>query len=96
MIDLYHAQFRVREADLSRHLSNDRGGKEPEHDDIVERMAAEAAADAARAARKPVEFGSDEDYQLKQALNHLKGLPVMVAKGPGDESEQKASTSKSE
>ena len=91
-----YAQFRVREADLSRHLSNDRGGKEPEHDDIVERMAAEAAADAARAARKPVEFGSDEDYQLKQALNHLKGLPVMVAKGPGEQSEHKAAATTAE
>ncbi len=85
-----YAQFRVREADLSRHLSNDRGGNEPEHDDIVERMAAEAAADAARAARKPVDFGSDEDYQLKQALNHLKGLPVMVAKAADEEAESKA------
>lgn len=87
-----YAQFRVREADLSRHLSNDREGKQEDHDALVERMAAEAAADAARAARKPVEFGSAEDYQLQQALNHLKGLPVMVAKAPGEQPEQKAAT----
>ena len=78
------AQFRVREADLNRHLSNDRGGEEPDQGDIVEKMAAEAAAEAAKAARKPVEFGSAEDYQRKQALNHIKGLPVMVAKAADD------------
>ncbi len=78
------AQFRVREADLNRHLSNDRGGEESGQGDIVEKMAAEAAAEAANAARKPVEFGSDDDYQLKQALNHIKGLPVMVAKAASD------------
>jgi len=47
-------------------------------------MAAEAAAEAANAARKPIEFGSDDDYQLKQAFNHIKGLPVMVAKAADD------------
>ncbi|NCX63672.1 MAG: hypothetical protein EBW84_13335, partial [Betaproteobacteria bacterium] len=26
--------------------------------------------------RKPVVFGSGEDWQLQQALNHLKGRPV--------------------
>ena len=30
--------------------------------------------------------------QLQQALNHLKGLPVMVAKAPGEQPEQKAAT----
>jgi carboxyl-terminal processing protease len=26
------------------------------------------------------EFGSDKDFQLKQAVLHLKGQPVMVSK----------------
>ncbi|MNU11370.1 hypothetical protein D3C72_2591610 [compost metagenome] len=30
--------------------------------------------------RKPLEFGSKDDFQLNQALNHLKGLPVQLAK----------------
>ena len=30
--------------------------------------------------RKPLEFGGPEDFQLAQAMNHLKGLPVQVAK----------------
>jgi hypothetical protein len=24
-----------------------------------------------------LDFGSDEDFQLKQAINHLKGVPVI-------------------
>ena len=26
-----------------------------------------------------IDFGSDEDFQLKQALNQLKGLPVIAS-----------------
>ena len=29
---------------------------------------------------KPLEYGSANDFQLIQALNHLKGLPVQLAK----------------
>ena len=25
------------------------------------------------------EFGADDDFQLKQAMNHLKGLPVIAS-----------------
>ena len=28
-------------------------------------------------ARKPIELGSKDDFQLMQALNHLKGAPVV-------------------
>lgn len=69
--------FRVREVDLNRHLSNPKDGEEKPK---VPR-ASEAAAAAERLKdRKPIEFGSTEDYQLQQALNHLKGQPVIVAK----------------
>ena len=40
---------------------------------------------------KPVEFGSPEDYQLQQALNYLKGLPVVLAKGARSTSDRAAS-----
>ena len=67
--------FRLREADLSRHLSNP---KEAEEKPAAPRA---GAADADKLKdRKPVEFGSADDYQLQQAMNHLKGKPVMVAK----------------
>jgi carboxyl-terminal processing protease len=70
------SQFRVREADLNRHLSNDR---DKEDKPAVPRPGAAAAA-ANLKDRKPIEFGSTEDYQLQQAMNHLKGQPVQVAK----------------
>jgi carboxyl-terminal processing protease len=60
----------VREADLSRHLNNDKGGKETPSN-IDKKGESEAAA-----AKKPVVFGADDDYQLQQALNYLKGKPV--------------------
>jgi carboxyl-terminal processing protease len=35
--------------------------------------------------RKPLDFGGKDDFQLAQAINHFKGLPVKVAKAdPGD------------
>jgi hypothetical protein len=40
---------------------------------------ADGAADRMRD-RKPIEFGSAEDFQLQQAMNHLKGQPVLLAK----------------
>jgi carboxyl-terminal processing protease len=64
---------RVREADLTRHLLN---GTTPE-----EKKEKEAAAQRAKPATqpgdvKPAELGSKEDFQLQQAIAHLKGDPV--------------------
>ena len=60
---------RVREADLSRHLdSNKKSEKAKERDDN--------SSNSAKALKDPIEFGSDRDFQLKQAINLLKGLPV--------------------
>ena len=28
--------------------------------------------------KKPIELGSPDDFQLKQAINHLKGQPVIA------------------
>jgi len=73
--------LRMREADLSRHLSNDRmNGQMREeatgHDDIQEQMRILAAARQ----RKPLDFGSGDDFQLAQALRQLQGLPVQLSK----------------
>ena len=40
--------------------------------------------------RKPLEFGSKEDFQLAQALNHLKGLPVKLSKSATIESKKES------
>jgi carboxyl-terminal processing protease len=71
--------FRVREADLNRHLSDGKGGEELRS---PQRTATEGQVNERLRDRKPIEFGSAEDYQLQQALNHLKGLPVQVARKP--------------
>ncbi len=71
--------LRMREADLAKHLSNDReqeAGKS-QRDELEEQMRILAAEKK----RKPLEYGSGEDFQLKQALNHLQGQPVQLAKG---------------
>jgi carboxyl-terminal processing protease len=75
--------LRMREADLQRHLSNDRDREEATRkDDIEEQMRILAA----ERHRKPLEFGSATDFQLAQALRHLQGLPVQLSKraGSGD------------
>ena len=77
-------QARLREADLTRHLVNPRDKQAVEK---AEKEAAEAADRAAAAAKskpstqddpakKPIELGSKDDFQLMQALAHLKGEPV--------------------
>ena len=80
------AVLRTREADLEKHLGNNQGAA------AARNTALEAAREAARKraeeeARKPPsertlapEFGGPKDFQLIQAINHLKGRPVVVSK----------------
>lgn len=74
--------IRPREADLTRHLS----GKGPDGKPIAEKAKSNAAekkqATPAPETLKPIEFGSADDYQLQQALNHLKGKPVATSARP--------------
>ena len=72
--------FRLREADLNRHLSNPKEGEEKPSAVPKAAPAAPEAKDDKAKERKPIEFGSAEDFQLQQAMNHLKGQPVMIAK----------------
>ncbi|QGZ40543.1 carboxyl-terminal processing protease [Pseudoduganella flava] len=70
--------LRMREADLEKHLSNDREAEasKEKRDELEEQMRILALEKQ----RKPLEYGSADDFQLAQALNHLKGLPVQKAK----------------
>ncbi|GAP37129.1 S41 family peptidase [Piscinibacter sakaiensis] len=81
------AALRPREADLEKHLNSGQGAEEK--DEAREKARAEAlkraederAKMAAGQAPKPLpEFGSAEDFQLAQAINRLKGKPVLVSK----------------
>ncbi len=72
--------LRLREADLTKHLSNDTDkGPEVTSSKFDELEEAQRIA-AAEKKRKPLEYGSKNDFQLAQALNQLKGLPVKVSK----------------
>jgi carboxyl-terminal processing protease len=79
------AVLRTREADLDKHLSSGQG---PDvKDPVREKAREEAIKRAEEEAKKPVaerskvpEFGSEKDFQLVQALNQLKGRPVLVSK----------------
>jgi carboxyl-terminal processing protease len=64
---------RVREADLTRHLSN---GKAEEKKEPSASPKVKPQQPVSPAEMKPVELGSKEDFQLQQAIAHLKGEPV--------------------
>ncbi|MGB4346706.1 MAG: S41 family peptidase [Burkholderiaceae bacterium] len=73
--------LRLREADLQKHLSNDRDkGAEVKAAGVVDELEEQKQLAAAEKKRKPLEFGSKEDFQLTQALNHLQGKPVQLSK----------------
>jgi carboxyl-terminal processing protease len=80
------AGFNVREADLVRHLEDKSVPAVPGNSAAVNPAAPAAPAtqadkDRATAAQqRRYEFGSAEDFQLKQAMKHQKGLPVETAK----------------
>ncbi|MEY3579297.1 MAG: hypothetical protein RI984_401 [Pseudomonadota bacterium] len=71
--------MRLREADLSKHLSNDKD-KEANTSNVVDELEEQKRLSALEKKRKPLEFGSKDDFQLTQALNHLKGQPVQLSK----------------
>lgn len=83
--DVY-AALRMREADLEKHLGNGDATAESEAAAIREKLREEARKRLEEDAKKPIaerrlpEFGSAKDFQLQQALNQLKGLPVKVSK----------------
>lgn len=78
--------LRIREADLQKHLINDRdkdagkAGNTAKATPVNDEMEEQLRIIALEKTQKPLEFGSKDDFQLNQALNHLQGLPVQVAK----------------
>lgn len=78
------AALRTREADLEKHLGSGQGtevkdpAREKAREDARKKLEDEMKKPVAD--RKLPEYGSDKDFQLIQALNQLKGRPVMVSK----------------
>jgi carboxyl-terminal processing protease len=77
------AALRMREADLDKHLQGADEAKDPAREKAREEARARLEEQVART-KEPVkplpEFGSAEDFPLQQALNQLRGLPVMASK----------------
>ena len=78
------AALRVREADLEKHLENGKVDGQDEarmkaRDDARKKLEEELAKKGEPLKPLP-EYGSADDFQLAQALNHLKGKQVLVSK----------------
>ena len=78
------AALRMREADLDKHLTGahekavNEAEREKARETALKRLEAEAKKPESE--RRPPEYGSDKDFPLVQALNQLKGKPVLVSK----------------
>jgi len=79
--------LRLREADLQKHLDNDtdKTAGTQKRDEVED----EKKALEIEKTLKPLEYGSATDFQLIQALNQLKGLPVQIAKAEKADDEVK-------
>ncbi len=77
------AGFNVREVDLVRHLetpNSEATDKTAPPAGAAQPAAVVPAAEPKTPPARRYDYGSAEDYQLQQALNHLKGKPVEVSK----------------
>jgi carboxyl-terminal processing protease len=87
------AALRTREADLEKHLNSGQGPEVKDPDREKAREAAmkrlEEESRKTPEERRPPEFGSAKDFPLMQALNHLKGQPVIVSKTMTERKEAK-------
>ncbi|MBL0720824.1 S41 family peptidase [Piscinibacter sp. Jin2] len=76
--------LRTREADLEKHITSGQGEEAKDAEREKAREAAlkklEEAAKSKEGPKPLPEFGTAEDFPLQQALNRLKGKPVVVSK----------------
>ena len=78
------AVLRTREADLDKHLNSGQGAEvkdpnlEKEREVALKRLEDEAKKTPEQ--RRPPELGSAKDFALSQAINQLRGRPVLVSK----------------
>jgi carboxyl-terminal processing protease len=77
------AALRMREADLEKHLQGADEKKDPAREKAREEARQKLEEQMAKTKEPPKplpEFGSPEDFPLQQALNQLRGKPVMASK----------------
>jgi carboxyl-terminal processing protease len=78
-----YAALRMREADLDKHLQGADEKKDPAREKAREearKKLEEQLAKTKEPAKPLPEFGTAEDWPLQQALNQLRGLPVVASK----------------
>ncbi len=78
-----YAALRMREADLERHLTGADEKKDADREKAREEARKKLEEQQAKTKEPPKplpEFGTPEDFPLQQALNQLRGLPVMASK----------------
>jgi carboxyl-terminal processing protease len=87
------AVLRTREADLEKHLGSGQGteAKDPAREKLRDEARKKAELEALKPPvdRKVPEFGGDKDFQLVQAINQLKGRPVLISKTMVERKEEK-------
>jgi carboxyl-terminal processing protease len=87
------AALRMREADLDKHLIGADEKKDAEREKARDEARKKLEEQVAKT-REPVkplpEFGTPEDFPLQQALNQLRGLPVMASKTAASEQRAEA------
>jgi carboxyl-terminal processing protease len=74
----FDSAFRLREADLDRHLSNGQGEEKGEAP--AKPKGQTKTRDNETGRPEATEFGAKNDYQLNQALNLLKGMNILHGK----------------
>lgn len=83
------AALRTREADLTKHLSQGEEAKDEAREKAREEARKKLEEMSKNNELKPLpEFGSAEDFPLQQALNRLKGKPVMASKSAAERKAQ--------
>jgi carboxyl-terminal processing protease len=77
------AALRMREADLDKHLQGAEEKKDPDREKAREEARKKLEEQLARS-KEPVkplpDFGTAEDFPLLQAINQLRGKPVLASK----------------
>lgn len=74
---------RLREADLSRHIANgQKGEKKPAVEKVTEESANKSQKEESKSKKTsgPIEFGSEDDLLLIQAMNYFKGITTSPEK----------------
>ena len=92
-----YAALRMREADLERHLTGADEKKDADREkarDEARKKLEEQQAKTKEAPKPLPEFGTAEDFPLQQALNKLRGMPVLASKTAPAEQRAEAPTEK--